>query len=252
MLPACGRAARKACCRPTVRLGLGCVWTRPSPCTAATGPSGSPTCSARTTSPSRCGRRWPANRVHHAYLFSGPRGCGKTTSARILARALNCEQAPVAEPCGECQSCRDLARDGAGQPRRDRDRRGQPRRRRRRPRPARARVVRPDVEPLQDLHRRRGAHGDPAGLQRPAQGRRGAAAARQVRLRHHRARPGAADDPLPHPPLPVPAAAAAAAHRLPRRDLRPRAASRSSRRRCRWSYAPAAARPATPSACSTS
>lgn len=55
-----------------------------------------------------------SGRVHHAYLLSGPRGCGKTSTARILARSLNCEQGPTADPCGVCQSCMDLAPNGPG------------------------------------------------------------------------------------------------------------------------------------------
>ena len=160
------------------------------------------------------------NRVNHAYLFSGPRGCGKTTSARILARALNCEQAPVADPCGECDSCRDLARGGPGSidvieidaashggvdDARDLREKA---------------FFAPVREQVQGLHHRRGPHGHDAGLQRPAQARRGAAAAPALHLRHHRARQGAADDPVAHPPLPVPADPAAAALVLPLRALR--------------------------------
>ena len=67
---------------------------------------------SQVTDPLRTALR--TDRVNHAYLFSGPRGCGKTTSARILARCLNCAEGPTDTPCGVCASCVELARDGGG------------------------------------------------------------------------------------------------------------------------------------------
>ena len=67
---------------------------------------------SQVTEPLRTALR--TDRVNHAYLFSGPRGCGKTTSARILARCLNCAEGPTDTPCGVCPSCIELARDGGG------------------------------------------------------------------------------------------------------------------------------------------
>jgi len=55
-----------------------------------------------------------SGKIHHAYLFSGPRGCGKTSSARIMARSLNCQKGPTPAPCGTCQSCKDLVANGPG------------------------------------------------------------------------------------------------------------------------------------------
>ncbi len=193
-----------------------------------------------------------SGRINHAYLFSGPRGCGKTSSARILARSLNCVNGPTPDPCGVCDSCVALAPSGPGQHRRDRDRRGQPRRRGRRPRPARARLLRPGRRPLQDLHHRRGAHGDAAGLQRPAQARRGTAAAPEVHLRDHRAGEGHPDDQVADAPLPVPAHAAVGDARAHRGDPQLRARRRSTRPCCRWWCGRAAARRGTRCPSSTS
>lgn len=67
---------------------------------------------AQVVEPLRAALR--SDRVHHAYLFSGPRGCGKTTSARILARCLNCAEGPTDTPCGKCASCLELSRGGSG------------------------------------------------------------------------------------------------------------------------------------------
>ena len=193
-----------------------------------------------------------SGRVNHAYLFSGPRGCGKTSSARILARSLNCELGPTPDPCGKCASCVALAPVGPGQHRRDRDRRGLARRHRRRQGPARARVLLAGLGSLQDLHHRRSPHGDRRRLQRAAQARGRAAAAPQVRLRHHRAREGHPDHPVADAPLPVPARPARrSCATCSKRSSRPRR-SASSRPCCRSWSAPGPGRCATRCRCSTS
>ena len=192
------------------------------------------------------------NRVNHAYLFSGPRGLRQDHQRAHPGAGAQLRAGAGRRPL---RRVRQLPRPGPGRPgvdRRHRDRRGLPRRRRRRPRPAGEGVLRAGAQPLQGLHHRRGPHGLDAGLQRAAQAGRGAAGAPALHLRDHRAREGHPDHPLAHPPLPVPPDPAAADVVLPRRARAPRRAWPSSPRRCRSWCAPAAARPATPSRCSTS
>ena len=176
-------------------------------------------------------------KVHHAYLFVGSRGTGKTSMAKILAACLNCERGgPTIEPCGVCDSC--VVDRGRHVARRDRDGRGLEQLGRRHPRAARQGRVRARLGPPQGLHPRRGAHAVLAGLERVPQDARGAAAAHDLRARHDRGEQGPADGRRPLPPLRLPAPDGrgdrrrAAPRRRPGGDRDPRRGARAGRAAC--------------------
>ena len=124
------------------------------------------------------------NRVGHAYLFTGARGVGKTSAARILSKALNCVQGPATEPCDECDVC--LAVASGRRCRCVGNRRGQQSRYRRDPAAAVQRRHSAQPGSLQDLHHRRSPHADEGSLQRTTQDAGRATRSRQVHLLYDR------------------------------------------------------------------
>ncbi len=164
------------------------------------------------------GNALDSGRIHHAFLFTGTRGVGKTTIARIFAKALNCERGVSAKPCGECPDLQGHRRRPLRGP--DRGRRRLAHQGRRHARVARQCAVRRGARPLQGLPDRRSAHALDAFVQCPAEDARGAAAAREVPARDHRPAEAAGHGAVALPAVPLAPTAAAADHRSSGADRR--------------------------------